>query len=154
MLSSVFWTQNHMLGKLTCRDILGGGLKISFPLFSQKLAFPSTAGNIVDIIILRLVTLVLLRWKQADPRGPYSVTSTADSCLNAFHRSTLQFGMPYHETLLEQLSLSFSAVTRFFKMKATYQSAMYQCNSLRSVNGGNRYHGRGDQKKKPKHSQM
>ena len=63
----------------------------------------------------------LLRWKQADAKGPYSITSTADSCLNAFHRSTLQFGLPYHETLLEQLSLSFSAVTRFFKMKATYQ---------------------------------
>ena len=48
----------------------------------------------------------LLRWKQADAKGPYSITSTADSCLNAFHRSTLQFGLPYHETLLEQLSLS------------------------------------------------
>ena len=70
-----------------------------------------------------LSIIQLLRWKQADAKGPYSIPSTADSCLNAFHRSTLQFGLPYHETLLEQLSLSFSAVTRFFKMNATYQSA-------------------------------
>ena len=73
---------------------------------------------------------------------PFSITTSHDLLLGAFHRDTLALGMPLMESPLDWLSSwNYDYLYMWFG-KLLFSRSAYQCNSVRTMPGDHRYNNR------------
>jgi len=82
-----------------------------------------------------------------DTSSPYSITTSHDLCLAAYSRMALQpGGLPLMESNLDWLSSwNYDYIYVWF-MKLLFSTSSYQCNSVRAIPGGTKYHNKKTEK--------